>query len=191
MESPEMTRKTGTTTADAEELAWSHAVQDIPQTGLSEVREATPEERARVTGALDLIACASLQAQYTIAPTAGGCYRLFGRLRADVSQTCVVSLEPVDSTIEEPFEAVFWPQDRMPEPEKGELAIDAEPEREAIVDGHIAVGRVVFESLAAALDPFPRKPGAVLEQQHAPAANAAGDKAANPFAVLANLKPKG
>jgi uncharacterized metal-binding protein YceD (DUF177 family) len=190
MESPEMKRKTGTSPSASPELAWSHLAQDIPQTGLSEVREATPDERARVSDALDLVACASLQAQYMITPTAGGCYRLAGRIRAQISQTCVVSLESVDSTIEESFEAVFWPQDRMPEPEKGELAIDDEPEREAIVAGQIAVGRVVFESLAAALDPFPRKPGAALDWQEAPSADSAGDKAANPFAVLANLKPK-
>lgn len=188
-----MTRKTGTSpsASAAPELAWSHVAQDIPQTGLSEVREATPDERARVAVALDLIACASLQAQYTITPTAAGCYRLAGRLRAQVIQTCVVSLDPVDSTLDEPFEAVFWPQERMPAPEKGELAIDDEPEREPMIAGQIAVGRVVFETLAAALDPFPRKPGAILEQEHAPAADAASQGAASPFAVLANLKPKG
>jgi len=58
------------------------------------------------------------------------------------------------------------------------------------VAGQIAVGRVVFESLAAAIDPFPRKPGATLDLQQSPSADAADDKPANPFAVLANLKPK-
>lgn len=193
-----MTRKSGTAegattsapTGTTAELAWNHAVQDIPQTGLSAVCAATAEELSRIAGALDLLACTSLEADYTIAPTAGGYYRLSGRLLAQVSQACVVTLEPVDSTIDEPFEAVFWPQERMPEPEKGELAIDEEPEREPIVAGRIAVGRVVFESLAAAIDPFPRKSGATLDLQQSPSADAAGDKPANPFAVLANLKPK-
>ena len=181
-----MTRTTGTTA----ELAWEHAVHDIPQSGLSTQREAAPDELARIARALDLIACTSLKAEYAIAPIVGGHYRLSGRLRAEVSQACVVTLEPVDSTIEEAFEAVFWPQADMPPPDSGELAIDDGPEREAIVAGQIAVGRVVFESLAAAIDPFPRKPGVVLDWQDPTSAVAPADKPASPFAVLANLKTK-
>ena len=181
-----MTRKTSTTA----ELAWDHAVHDIPESGLSAQREATPDELARIARALDLIACTSLKTEYAIAPTVGGHYRLSGRLRAEVSQACVVTLEPIDSTIEEAFEAVFWPQEHMPAPESGELVVDDEPEREPIVAGQIAVGRVVFESLAAAIDPFPRKPGAVLDWQSPAPADAPGSKPESPFAVLANLKPK-
>jgi uncharacterized metal-binding protein YceD (DUF177 family) len=181
-----MTRTTSTTA----ELAWDHAVQDIPESGLSVQREAAPDELARIAQALDLIACTSLQTEYAIAPTTGGHYQLSGRLRAEVRQACVVTLEPIDSTIEEAFEAVFWPQEDMPTPESGELAIDDEPEREPIVAGQIAVGRVVFESLAAATDPFPRKPGAVLDWQSPTPADAPGSKPDSPFAVLANLKTK-
>jgi len=59
-----------------------------------------------------------------------------------------------------------------------------------IVAGQIAVGRVVFESLAATIDPFPRKPDAVLDWQSPDPADAPGGKTENPFAVLANLKTK-
>lgn len=172
-------------------LGWEHATDDIPHSGLSREREATADELTSVARALDLIACSSLRAEYRIAPTLGGGFHLSGRLRADVTQACVVTLEPVESTIEEPFAAVFWSQEDMPAPESGELAIDDEPEREPIVAGRIAVGRVVFESLAAALDPFPRKPGAVLDWQPPASTEAAGAKPESPFSVLANLKPKG
>src|SRR6185503_10024902 len=139
-----MTAKTSTTGP----LAWNYAVHDIPQDGLSTAREATPDELASIASALDLIACASLKAECTITPTATGHYRLSGRLRTQLNQACVVTLEPVDSTIEENFEAVFWPAQDMPAPESGEVALDDEPEREPIVAGQIAVGRIVFESLA-------------------------------------------
>jgi uncharacterized metal-binding protein YceD (DUF177 family) len=181
-----MTRKTSTTA----ELAWDRTVHDIPDSGLSAQHAATPNELEKIAQALDLIACRSLTTEYAIAPTVGGHYRLSGRLRAEVSQACVVTLEPIDSTIEEAFEAVFWPQEHMPAPESGELVVDDEPEREPIVAGQIAVGRVVFESLAAAIDPFPRKPDAVLDWQSPTTANAPGGKPENPFAVLANLKTK-
>jgi uncharacterized metal-binding protein YceD (DUF177 family) len=181
-----MTRKTGTTGP----LAWDHAVRDIPDQGLSAVRQASPDELASIARALDLVACTSLRADYKVSATLGGRFHLTGRLRAEVSQNCVVTLEPVDSTIEEAFEAVFWPQEAMPAPDSGEVAMDEEPEREPIVGGQLAVGRVVFESLAAALDPFPRKPGAVLDWQPAASTDGPAAMPASPFAVLANLKTK-
>jgi hypothetical protein len=180
-----MTAKTSTTGP----LAWNHAVYDIPASGLSTARSATPEELMAIVSALDLLGCASLWAQYAITPAAGGHYQLTGHFRAEVTQACVVTLDPVAGTVGETFEAVFWPQEDMPPPESGEVAMDDEPEREAIVAGQIAAGRIVFESLAAALDPFPRKPGAVFDWQPASADDPAA-KPAGPFAVLANLKAK-
>src|SRR5438876_4906438 len=175
-----MTHKPTTTP----ELVWDHAEHDIPESGLSAQREAAPDELASVALALDLIACRSLRAEYAIAPTAGGHYRLSGRLHAEISQACVVTLEPIDSTIEEAFEAVFWPQEDMPAPSSGEVAMDDEPERESIEAGQIAVGRVVFESLAAATNPFPRKAGAVLDWQSATPSDTPASKPESPFAVL-------
>ena len=115
-------------------------------------------------------------------PTVGGRYRLTGPLRAEVSQACVVTLEPVDSTIEEASTSTFWPEEDMPAPRGGELDIDEEPDPEPIVAGQIAVGRVVFECLAAAIDPFPRKPDATLDRRVAGAAErpAASPKAPSP-----------
>jgi hypothetical protein len=181
-----MTPKTSTSAA----LTWDHAVHDIPEGGLPVQREAAPDELARIARALDLIACTSLKTEYTITPTVGGYHRLSGRLRAELTQACVVTLEPIGSRIEEAYEAVFWPQENMPAPESGELDIDDEPEREPIVAGQIAVGRVVFESLAAATNPFPRKPGAVLDLQYPTPADVPGSKPESPFAVLAKLKTK-
>jgi len=145
------------------ELTWEHAVRDVPPSGITGERDASPDELAAIARALGLIACTSLRVHYAIQPMSGERYRLSGRLHAEVTQACVVTLDPVEGTLEESFEATFWPREAMPEPESGELAIDDAPEPEPIVAGQIAVGRVVFESLAAALEPYPRKPGAVLD----------------------------
>ena len=182
-----MKRNRGTTT----ELSWDHAVRDVPVEGLSGARDAAPDELAAIARALDLIACTRLHAQYAIAPLAAGRYRLSGWLLAAVTQACVVTLDPVDSTVEDKFEATFWPREDMPVPESGEVAIDDAPEPEPIIAGQIAVGRVVFESLAAALEPYPRKPGAVLDWPPAPPADNAAAAPASPFEVLAKLKRKG
>ena len=181
-----MTHKTSMTG----ELTWEHATHDIPQSGLSREREAAPDELARVARALDLVACASLKTAYTIVPTIDGRFRLSGRLRAEIGQTCVVTLEPVDSTIEEAFDVTFWPEEDMPAPRGGEVDLDEEPDPEPIVAGQIDVGRVVFECLAASVDPFPRKPDATLDWSSSQPADGGASKPESPFAVLANIKTR-
>jgi hypothetical protein len=59
------------------------------------------------------------------------------------------------------------------------------------VSGQIEAGRVVFECLAGAVDPFPRKADAALERVAASPRGRADDKTENPFAVLAKIKEKG
>ena len=85
-------------------LTWDHAVADIPESGLSTVRRATPDELELIVRALGLITCSSLTATYTIQPTGGGHFRLNGRLEASLEQACVVTLEPVAEQVDEMFE---------------------------------------------------------------------------------------
>lgn len=182
-----MARNTSTTA----ELAWDHAAHAIPASGLSRQREAAPDELASIARALELLACNALRAEYAITPSIDARYTLSGRLRAELTQACVVTLEPVDSTIEETFDVTFWPQEDMPAPASGAVDLDEEPEPEPIVAGQIAVGRIVFECLAAAIDPFPRKPDASLDRHETGPQGAGASKPESPFAVLANIKPKG
>jgi hypothetical protein len=49
--------------------------------------------------------------------------------------------------------------------------------------GLIPVGRIVFESLSASLDPYPRSEGAEFTWQ-----DPKSESAANPFAALSKLK---
>jgi uncharacterized metal-binding protein YceD (DUF177 family) len=169
------------------ELSWDHRIEDIPATGLSVERLADAEERERLRLALDLVGMPALRARYHITPISYGRYELAGELAAVVDQTCVATLEPVRSEVAETYTATYWPPEAMPGPIKGQVALDAEPDPEAIVDGSIDVGRIVFESLAAAINPFPRLPGAVFE---GPLSTPEGQKPESPFAVLANLKAK-
>ena len=173
------------------ELTWEHAVHDIPDSGVSAERRATPEELGAIARALEIVACSSLTATYPIKPTGGWHYRLFGELRASLQQACVVTLEPVDEEVNETFEIAFWPEADIPEPASGEIDLDDEPEIEPIIAGQIEVGQVVFECLAGAINPFPRKADAALEHVAASPRGRPDDKAENPFAVLARIKEKG
>jgi uncharacterized metal-binding protein YceD (DUF177 family) len=169
-------------------LSWEHWLEDIPTTGLTVERVADAGERQLIAAALDLNACCELSARYHIAPLSLDRYRLTGELTAKIEQTCVVTLEPVAAVIADNYAATYWPEAAMPEPAAGQLDLNAaEPEPEPIVGGKIDVGRIIFESLAAAIDPFPRRPGAVFE---GPLSAPTASEAESPFAVLASLKDK-
>jgi hypothetical protein len=170
------------------ELAWEHAIQDIPESGLDVERAATEEERAAIAGSLDLIACTSLTARYTIAPRTEGHFRLTGTLQARVEQSCVVTLEPLSNDVAASFSVDYWPETELPAPEGGAVEMNDEPDLEPIVGGRIVVGRVVFESLAGAIDLFPRKPGATFEPPQ-PEPGGTG-RAESPFAALAKIKTR-
>jgi hypothetical protein len=166
-------------------LDWHHAVADIPDEGVSVSRDATADERQTIAEALDLPACSSLAARYTIKPRGGGHYRLAGSLSARVEQTCVVTLEPLTNEIADSFTVDFWPEDALPAQSGGLIDVHDEPDMEPIADDRIDAGRVIFECLANGIDLFPRKPGAAFEAPE-PAAN----KTEGPFAALARMRQK-
>jgi hypothetical protein len=171
-------------------LAWDHAVEDIPPCGLRAERAAEPGELAAIAGALDLIACSRLTARYLVAPAARESFRVTGRLEACVEQACVVSLEPVGAEIAEDFDVLFSPAEDIPAPTSGEVDWDGDLDPEPIVGGRIQVGRVIFECLATAIEPFPRKPDAILERHSTGPEGGDGGGAQSPFAILASFRSK-
>jgi hypothetical protein len=108
-------------------------------------------------------------------------------LQADVEQACVVTLEPVRDQIREDFDIQLWPEEDLPVPESGLVDLNKVPEPEPIVNGQIEVGRIVFECLASAINPYPRRPGAIFVP---PNAESREETADSPFAMLAKLKTK-
>lgn len=172
------------------EIGWDHAIQDIPDAGLDVERSASAEELQAVARALELIACLSLTARYAITPRGEGHFRLAGSLDARVEQACVVTLEPIISEVAEKFSVDYWPETEIPAPGGGVLDVHDEPDLEPIVAGRIGVGRVVFESLAGAIDLFPRKPGATFEPPPVAPDGGGAEKPESPFAALAKIKNK-
>lgn len=118
--------------------------------------------------------------------------KVIGSVHAEVTQACVVTLEPVPEVIDEEFEETFVPDGsalaRMPANNAGEIVVDADgPDLPELFSGdEIDVGAFVAEMAAMALDPYPRKPGAeFLEHVEG---DAAADRKPSPFAVLKNMK---
>jgi uncharacterized metal-binding protein YceD (DUF177 family) len=120
---------------------------------------AKPEERAALAHRFDLLSLDRLEAEIRLERVAGGMVRLSGRLGADVVQACVISLEPVASTLDQEFIVLYG------SPEAGKaVMVDLETDEAEPFDGTaIDIGEAVAQQLAMALDPYPRAPGASLE----------------------------
>lgn len=182
-------------------LVWMVPCADVDrapaQTGYSRQFQASNADRAAVVEALGLTQCFSVAAQVSIHARAGGRYVLNGRLRADVEQACVVTLEPVPQHIDDRFQGEFCPVSDIAEVGMVEAHFDPDAEDDpiAITDGQLDVGQLVFETLALAIDPFPRAAdaGDVRLERGPSGPTKSGsevtERAPNPFAVLAKLKP--
>jgi uncharacterized metal-binding protein YceD (DUF177 family) len=151
---------------------------------------ATDTELAAIARLLDLVALKRFVLSYRLDRAGTGRLRLTGRLHADVTQTCVVSLEPVEAKLELPVEVEFWPAALVEELEQnaeegGSQGLLDWPE--AVVDGRIDLGPVMYETLATALDPYPKRKGASFDWSQARPPGA-GEGRSGPFAALAALK---
>jgi len=125
-----------------------------------------------------------LNAQFTLNRSRRGDVELDGRLQANLTQACVVSLVAVPQDIDEEVQRRFVPNERQAA-RKRELAIvkaDVEDPPELYSDAGIDIGAVVLEQLALALDPYPRAPGVAL-----PKTADTPDDGGSPFAVLKSL----
>lgn len=156
----------------------------LNQIGVGVTRDLEPDEagRARIARSLDLIELPAFTAKVSVQPTAAG-WTLSGRVTAHAVQRCGLTLEPLPAEIDESFAIDLVEADpRAPV----EIEVDPEDDGPDVVeDGVIDLGVYAVEQLALALDPFPRKPGAVFEQPEQPAEE-------SPFAVLKQFRrPEG
>ena len=156
---------------------------DLARVGDSATRmeiEANAAERAALAQRFGLPAIDSLRATLELRRIRGGAaVKLAGQLSADVTQSCVVTLEPVKQHVEEEFEILY--SDEVTHEQSSIGADVAWPE--ALPQGPLDVGEAVAEQLSLALDPYPRAPGVALEPRWTGEGEA--DK---PFAALGKLK---
>jgi hypothetical protein len=163
------------------------AVRKVGEGGLVHDIEANETERSRLAAFLGVLSLESLGVQFRVQRWRARGLKLEGVLRARVVQSCVVTLEPVESIIETRFERRFLPAEMIdPEGDGGDdIFVDPEGEDPPEPMTHeIDLGAIAVEELALGIDPYPRKPGSSFA-----ADEAAGDaSSASPFAALAKLK---
>ena len=161
-------------------------IDRLPASGRS--IEVAPDAAARgeLAKILNVEAVEAMQASLTVTPLRGG-IRALGRLSARIVQASVVSFEPVYQDIDEAIDRVFLPQstDHVPTP-GSEVFVDLEdddfPDH---IDGpEVDLSALLIETIALAIDPYPRRPGESLESL---GLNIDGE-ASGPFAALTKLK---
>lgn len=154
---------------------------------------ANPEECANLARRFGLDQLDSLAASVSVARNLAGDVGLSGQFKAEVVQTCVVTLEPVRATIEARFARVFSPSAQSGTEPFDEIFLDPEADEppEPLEGGVVDVGEVVAEALGLEIDPFPRAPGAVFAgAPPEPSEAAKNPEKSGPFAVLAKLKQR-
>jgi uncharacterized metal-binding protein YceD (DUF177 family) len=153
---------------DAGDFAFDVAPTEDEATALARLMGARAVRKMRLRGRLTAVA---------------GGWRLDARLGATVVQTCVVSLDPVTTRIDQAVRRTWLPQAAQ-----NEVVVDPEDDDEIEPLGaRIDLGLVATEALALALPPYPRKPGASL----GPTAMAGrAGETPKPFAGLAALRGK-
>jgi uncharacterized metal-binding protein YceD (DUF177 family) len=159
-------------------------------TSAPHVREiaATVDERAALARRLGLLSLDKLAARLSWQRQPGGLICLEGELDAVLSQSCVVTLEPVAAELKERFVRYF---ERGGPAAEGEVLIDPEADDppEPLGDGMVDLGEIVVQQLAIALDPYPRASGVGLPDGiEGTAAAPRPPDGESPFGVLAALK---
>ena len=167
-------------------------VDALPADGLSQTIEASPDERAALAALNRLPAIASLTASFTVRRSGRGGARVTAKVHAEITQLCVVSLEPFAATVDEPVDVRFAPAaTAAPRCGAGRRKtsrwsrVGGEDPPDPIIDGKIDLGALAAEFFALGLDPYPRKPGVAFDPP-----GAAQDGEESPFAALADPKKK-
>lgn len=158
----------------------------IPETGLHMEIEAPESLRAAIAQFAGALSVSKLSAIFDLSRRGAG-VQVDGLVSGRVGQTCVVSLEAMESDIEEEVDLRLVPAAAGTDAVAPEAAHvfgadgDEEPP-EPIVGGKIDLGAIAIEFLMLGMDPYPRKPGAAF------APPKVEDEGAHPFAALAALK---
>jgi hypothetical protein len=144
-------------------------VARLPQKGLPVVIDADARQRAALASEHELLSVESYRAELLVEPWKRNGVKVSGRVRADITQACIVTLDPVEAHIDESVDALFLPEQsklgRQGFDGGGEILLDAEgPDGPETFSGDaIDVGALAEQFFGLAIDPYPRKQGVSLE----------------------------
>ena len=188
-------------------IKWKLNLKDLPDEGITGEKRADKGELLALTKMLndehelDVI---SLVCTYDVKPSTitaqkdvGGCViegcRGHFELKAQLHQTCVVTLERIDTLVVEEFTQTFSSKGgHRPVVIAGEDVIEdpfADEPPMKLLKGKVQLGPLIYQYLSMAIDANPRKPGAEFAEDLAKGEDVS-DKRPSPFVVLENFRHK-
>lgn len=156
---------------------------DAVGSGRTVTIEADDAERRRLAGRFRWIALDRLEADVTLTPRAGA-IAATGGLRATLTQRCVATGEPVPETMDEAFAVRFVERGLLA---SGEEEVELGEDDLDVIDyegGAIDIGEAVAQTLALAVEPYPRVADAETRLREA---GVAGEGESGAFAGLKGL----
>ena len=163
--------------AGAEQPGWSHVIDTdrINQSVTHFKIEAAPDDCAKLAARLDVPEIKNLSAHVEVSRSGynKAVIQVSGTVKADVTQTCVVSGEPIHSHVLEEFEAWYADREQFISLDKARherqgRGVDAEiammeerEDPEPMINGKIDLGDLAGQYLSLGLEPYPQIEGAV------------------------------
>lgn len=149
--------------------------------------DADDDERRALADFLNIPEVKSLVARVKLRAEPGRRFVLDGTVVADLVQSCVVTLEPVETRVEGSIRHVYI--DTPPENEDADLDPFDDDSPDLIEGGVIDAGAAVCEYMALEMEPYPRaKDAPTVENTAQNGGGEADPPKNNPFAVLAKLR---
>jgi hypothetical protein len=177
-----------------QQVEFSRSVSPETLTGDQSLRriEATEDERKALAVRFGLLSLDRLEATlYLRRPGRGRVIRVTGHFEAEVTQACVVSLEPVGALVSEEVALAFsLERGSGEEPRQVDVPVEGEDAPEVIGPQGLDLGEAVAQLLATALEPYPRAPGVRLAQDEWGRDESDSEASGGVFAQLEVLKRK-
>lgn len=131
--------------------------KDAAETRTIEPKQA---EYKNLIDRLDVIDLKDMKAEVTVSKD-GKYVDVRGKVSAVVTQSCIITLEPVETKVEEIFETVL--EEGAPKKPKKNEEVEMPEEVQEYFEGHkIDIGEIVTQQLVLALPVYPRKKSAKL-----------------------------
>lgn len=156
-------------TADAQSpVSFMFQVNRLPKNGADVTLEADEAQRAELARIHDLLSVEAFTAELSVKKWKADGVMVKGRVRARITQQCVVTLDPILSHIDEEITAIFVPETSKLARHLDETEIILDPEAEDLPETYsgdsIDLGALAEEFFTLGIDPYPRKEGITLEE---------------------------
>lgn len=161
----------------------------------------TELERTGLIKRFDLESLSLFEATVTVRPSTDArrkdWVQATGKLKAEYTQRCVITLRPVPQKLDLDLHLTFAPVTDVAEDQIGsEVVIDPYQgdDPDPIENGKIDLGEAITQQFAVALDPYPKAPGAEIPSQYQYDTDEKkpdfkeNQQESGPFADLARLK---